>query len=140
MFQGDTYNDFKDDRGNQLQIGELNYASKKGKSVLSFADNVPARDIKSALSLVVRLLLEHSSVTNDKSCINDLLMVEIKKVSKEELTHSNLFGRVNASFAKSVIDFLAMLLLFDSFLYHNAQAALAPWAGRHLSMDEQRLF
>ncbi len=136
----DTYNDFKDDQGNQLQIGELNYASKKGKSVLSFADNVPARDIKSALSLVVCLLLEHSSVTNDKSCINDLLLVEIKKSSKEELTHSNLFGRVNASFAKFVVDFLAMSLLFDSFLYHNAQAAPAPWTGRHLSMDEQHLF
>jgi len=136
----DTYNDFKDDQGNQLQIGELNYASKKVKSVLSFTDNVPARDIKSALSLVVRLLLEHSSVTNDKSCINDLLMVQIKKLSKEELTHSNSFGRVNASFAKFVVDFLAMSLLFDSFLYHNAQAAPAPWAGRHLTMDEQRLF
>jgi hypothetical protein len=136
----DTYNNFKDDQGNQLQIGELNYASKKVKSVLSFTDNVPARDIKSALSLVVRLLLEHSSVTNDKSCINDSLMVQIKKSSKEELTHSNSFGRVNASFAKFVVDFLAMSLLFDSFLYHNAQAAPAPWAGRHLTMDEQCLF
>ncbi len=140
MFQVNTYNNFKDDQGNQLQIGELNYASKKGKRVLSFADNVPARDIKLVLSLVVRLLLEHSSVTNDKSCIHDLLMVEIKKLSKEELTHSNLFGRVNASFAKFVVDFFAMSLLFDSFLYHNAQAAPAPWAGSHLSMDEQRLF
>ncbi len=135
----DAYNDFKDDQGNQLQIGELNYASKKGKSILSFADNVPARDMKLALSLVVHLLLEHSSVTNEKSCIHDLLMVEIKKSSKKELTHSNLFGRANASFAKFVIDFLAMSLLFDSFLYHNAQAAPAPWAGKHLSMDEQCL-
>ncbi len=111
----DTYNDFKDDQGNQLQIGELNYASKKDKSGLSFTDNVPARDIKSALSLVVRLLLEHSSVTNDKSCINDLLMVQIKKSSKEELTHSNSFGRVNASFAKLSLTFLqcrCCLILF----------------------------
>ncbi len=67
-------------------------------------------------------------------------MVEIKKLSKEELTHSNLFGRVNASFAKFVVDFLAIMLLFDSFLHHDAQAAPAPWADRHLSMDEQRLF
>ncbi len=44
-----TYNNFKDNQGNQLQIGELNYVSKKGKSVLSFTDNVPARDIKLAL-------------------------------------------------------------------------------------------
>ncbi len=136
----DTYNNFKDNQGNQLQIGELNYASKKVKRVLSFADNVPARDIKLALSLVILLLLEHSSVTNDKSCIHDLLIVEIKKSSKEELTHSNSFGRVDASFAKFVLDFLAMSLLFDSFCYYNAQAAPAPWAGRHLSMDEQHLF
>ncbi len=67
-------------------------------------------------------------------------MVEIKKSQKEELTHSNSFGRVNASFAKFVVDFLAISLLFDSFLYHNAQAAPAPWAGRHLSMDKQHLF
>jgi hypothetical protein len=135
----DTYNDFTDNQGNQLQIGELNYASKKGTRVLSFADDVPARDIKSALSLVVCLLLEHSSVTDEKSCIHDSLMVEIKKSSKEEMTHSNLFDRVNASFAKFVVDFLAMLLLFDSFLYHNAHAAPAPWDDRHLSMDEQHV-
>jgi hypothetical protein len=67
-------------------------------------------------------------------------MVQIKKSSTDELTHSNSFGRVNSSFAKFVVDFLAMSLLFDSFLYHNAQAAPAPWAGRHLTMDEQRLF
>ncbi len=84
---------------------------------MSFTDNVPARDIKSVLSLVVRLLLEHSSVTNDKSCNNDSLMLQIKKSSKDELIHSNSFGRVNASFAKFVVDFLAMSLLFDSFLY-----------------------
>jgi hypothetical protein len=110
----DTYNDFKDDQGNQLQISELNYASKKA-SVLSFADNVPTRDVKSALSLVVHLLLEHSSVTNDKSCINDSLMVQIKKSSKEELTHSNSFGRVNASCAKLSLTFLqchCCLILF----------------------------
>jgi hypothetical protein len=32
-----------------------------------------------------------------------------------------------------------MLLLFDAFIYHNAQAAPAPWAGRHLSIKEQNL-
>ncbi len=46
----------------------------------------------------------------------------------------------NASFAKFVVDFIAMLLLFDAFIYHNAQAAPAPWAGRHLSIEEQNLF
>jgi hypothetical protein len=33
-----------------------------------------------------------------------------------------------------------MLLLFDAIIYHNAQAAPAPWADRHLSINEQHLF
>jgi hypothetical protein len=33
-----------------------------------------------------------------------------------------------------------MLLLYDAFIYHNAQAAPAPWAGMHLSIKEQNLF
>jgi hypothetical protein len=136
----DTYNDFQDDQGNKLCIGELKYVSKKGKQALSFVHNVPARDVKSALSLVVRLLLEHSNVPEEKSCIVDLLMKDIKKSSKDETIHANSIGKVNASFAKFVVDFIAMLLLFDVFIYHNAQAAPAPWAGRHLSIKEQICF
>jgi hypothetical protein len=33
-----------------------------------------------------------------------------------------------------------MSLLFDAFIHHNAQAAPAPWADRHLSIEEQNLF
>ena len=33
-----------------------------------------------------------------------------------------------------------MLLLFDAFIDHNAQAAPAPWAGSKLSIEEQSLF
>jgi hypothetical protein len=139
VYEVDTYNDFQDDQGNRLCIGELQYISKKGKQALSFVDNVPARDVKSALSLVVRLLLEHSNVPEEKSCIVDLLMKDIKKSSKDETIHANSIGKVNASFAKFV-DFIAMSLLFDAFIYHNAQAAPAPWAGRHLSIKEQNLF
>ncbi len=41
---------------------------------------------------------------------------------------------------KFVVDFIAMLLLFDAFIDHNAQAAPAPWAVRKLSIKEQYLF
>ncbi len=95
--------------------------------------------MKSALSLVVRLLLEHSNVPEEKSCIVDLLMKDIKKSFKDETIHANSIGKVNASFA-NFVDFIAMSLLFDAFIYHNAQAAPAPWAGRHLSIKEQNLF
>jgi hypothetical protein len=140
MYEVDTYNNFQDDKGNQLCIGELQYVSKKGKQALSFANNVPARDVKSALSLVVPLLLEHSSVPEEKSSIVDLLMIDIKKSSKDKTIHAYSIGKVNASFVKFVVDFIAMSLLFDAFIYHNAQAAHAPWAGRHLSFGEQNLF
>jgi hypothetical protein len=90
--------------------------------------------------LVVRLLLEHLNVPKEKNSIVDLLMIEIKKSSKDKMIHTNSIGKVNARFAKFDIDFLALSLLFDAFIYHNAQAAPAPWAGRHLSIDEQCLF
>ncbi len=109
MYKVDTYNNFQDDQGNNFCIGELEYVSKKGKQALSFADNVPARDVKSALSLVVRLLLEHSNVPEEKSFIVDLLMIDIKKSSKDKMIHANSIGKVNASFAKFVVDFTAML-------------------------------
>jgi hypothetical protein len=92
----------------------LKNVSKKGKQALSFVDSVPARDVKSVLSLVVRLLLEHSNVPEEKSSIVDLLMIDIKKSLKEKLIHTNSIGKVNASFAKFVVDFIAMLLLFDA--------------------------
>jgi hypothetical protein len=84
--------------------------------------------------------MEHSNVPEEKSSIVDSLMIDIKKSSKDETIHANSIGKVNASFAKFVVDFIAMSLLFDAFIYHNAQAAPALWAGRHLSIEEQNLF
>jgi hypothetical protein len=40
---------------------------------------------------------------------------------------------------KFAVDFLGMLLLFDSIIDHNGQAAPAPWAGKKLSIKEQSL-
>jgi hypothetical protein len=138
VYEVDTYNNFQDDQGNKLCIGELQYVSKKGKQALSFVNNFPARDVKSVLSLVVRPFLEHSNVPEEKSCIVDLLIKDIKKSSMDETIHANSIGKVNASFAKKINDFIAMSLLFDAFIYHNAQAAPAPWAGKHLSIKEQK--
>jgi hypothetical protein len=137
VYEVDTYNNFQDDQGNKLCIGELKYIFKKGKQALSFVNNVPARDEKSVLSLVVRLLLEHSNVPKEKSCIEVLLMKDIKKSSKDKRIYANSIEKVNASFAKKNVNFIAMSLLFDVFIYHNAQAAPAPWADRHLSLKDK---
>jgi hypothetical protein len=93
----------------------LKYVAKYGKEALSFVDNVPARDVKSALSLVVRLLLEHSNVSKEKSCVVDLLMKDIKKSSKEERIHSNSIGKVNAALQNLLLILLQCCCCFMGY-------------------------
>ncbi len=57
----------------------------------------------------------------------------IKNSSKDDTFHSNSCGKVNTIFACFVIDLLSMLLLFDAYVDHNANASPNPWAGRNLS-------
>jgi hypothetical protein len=66
-------------------------------------------------------------------------MLIIKETTNADLFHSNPFGKVNANFAHFVIDFLSMLLLFDAYSDHNANAAPIPWASRNFSMSEQEM-
>jgi hypothetical protein len=95
-----------------------------------------ATNVKSALALVVRLFLEHSKVTESSSMVQDSAMLIIKETTNADVFHSNSFGKVNANFAHFVIDFLSMLLLFDAYSDHNANASPAPWADRNFSMSE----
>jgi hypothetical protein len=60
----------------------------------------------------------------------------IDKSSQDETIHSNLIEKVNTGFAKFVVDFLSMLLMFDSYIDHNAQAAPAPCSDRKLSFQD----
>ncbi len=64
--------------------------------------------MKSALALVVRLFLEHSKVTESSSMVQESAMLLLKKTSNADVFHSNSFGKVNANFARFVIDFLSM--------------------------------
>jgi hypothetical protein len=40
-------------------------------------------------------------------------------------------------FAQFVIDYLSLVLLFDDYTDHNAQASPAPWGGKYLSTDKE---
>jgi hypothetical protein len=71
--------------------------------------------------------------------VQDSAMLLIKKTTNADVFHSNSFGKVNANFAPFVIDFLSMLLLFDAYTDHNANASPAPWAGRNFSMSEHEM-
>ncbi len=53
--------------------------------------------------------------------------------------HSNSFEKVNANFAPFVIDFLSMLLFFDAYTDHDANASPGPWVGRNFSMSEREM-
>jgi hypothetical protein len=96
--------------------------------------------VKCALALVVPLYLEHSKVIESSSMVQDSAMLLIKETTNADVFHSNSFGKVNAHFARFVIDFLSMLLLFDAYTDHNANASPAPWAGRKFSMCECEMF
>ncbi len=129
--QVDTWNDFFDEDGNKLNIGQLKYETKHGKFFPSYIHLVSARNVKSALALVVRLFLEHFKVTENSSMLQDSAMLLLKETSNTDVFHSNSFGKVNANFARVVIDFLSMLLLFDAYSDHNANASPTPWAERN---------
>ena len=95
--------------------------------------------MKCALALVVHLFLEHPKVTESSSMVQDSAMLLIKETTNADVFHSNSFGKVNANFAHFVIDFLSMLLLFNTYTDHNANASPAPWAGRNYSMSEREM-
>jgi hypothetical protein len=137
----DTWNDFVDEDGNKLNIGELKYQTKHGKFFPSYVHHVPPRNVKCALALVVCLFLEHSKVTKSSSMVEDsaMLLIKDKEMPNADVFHSNSFGKVNPNFAPFIIDFLSMLLLFDTYTDHNTNASPAPWAGRNFSMIEREM-
>ncbi len=47
MYQADSWEDMKDDAGNNLNIGQLEYKTKHGKKPGSFLDEVFPRDVNS---------------------------------------------------------------------------------------------
>jgi hypothetical protein len=137
--QVDRWNDFVDEDGNKLNIGELKYQTKHGKLFPLYVHHVPPRNVKCALALVVHLFLEHSKITESSSMVEDSAILLIKETTNADVFHSNSFGKVNINFARFVIDFLSMLLLFDTYTDHNVNASPAPWVGRNFSMSEREM-
>ncbi len=138
--QVDMCFDFFDEDGNKLNIGQLKYGTKHGTFCPSYLHLVPARNVKSALVLVVHLFLEHSKVTESSSMVQDSDMLLLKKTSNADIFHSYSFGKVNANFVHFVIDFLSMLLSFDAHSNHNVNASPTPWAGMNLSSIKEDCF
>jgi hypothetical protein len=102
MYQVDSWEDMKDDAGNTLHVGKLEYEAKHGKKPGSFWAQVFPRDVKSALCLAVNLFLEQPKVNDKDSNIRDSLMKLIKTSAVDEVLHANSFGKVS-SFVLQII-------------------------------------
>ncbi len=102
MYQADSWEDMKDNAGNTLHIGKLEYITKHGEKPGSFWDQVFPRDVKSALCLVVVLFLEQPKVKDKDSNIRDSLMKLIKTSAVNEGFHANSFGKVSSSVLQAI--------------------------------------
>jgi hypothetical protein len=96
MYQADSWEDMKNNTGNTLHIGKLEFKTKHGKKSGSFWDQVFPRDVKSALCLVVNLFLEQPKVNDEDGNICDSLMKLIKTSAVNEGLHANSFGKVSS--------------------------------------------
>ena len=95
MNQADSWSDLKDDAGNTLHIGKLEYKTKHGKKPDSFRAHVFPRDVKSALCLVVNLFLEQPKVNGKDSNIHYSLLKLIKTSPVNEGLYANSYGKVS---------------------------------------------
>ena len=95
-----------------LTIGQYHYTRNEGR----FTDEVVCRDVMGALVLLMNLQLENFN--NKKSESSDSSTFRIKKTTIDQV---NSFGRVNKSFCQFALDFISMLLVFDTWSSHVSQ-------------------
>ena len=107
----DTWDDLVDDNGAPLHFGILRYNNSHAST---FRERVKPRVVKAALVLLTYLRLEHHTV--EDSMLFDSAMLLIKDSSEGAGVHYNSFGKPNRMFAWFVIDFLSILILFDTFI------------------------
>jgi hypothetical protein len=117
----DTWDDLVDDFGSKLHFGKISY---QNNYVSRFQERVKPRDVKAALVLLSYLKLEHHTIDIGDSLLFDSSMLLIKASSEGANVHNNSFGKPNSMFAWFVIDFLSMLILFDTFIDHRLSMSL----------------
>ena len=75
--------------------------------------------------MLTYLFLKHHTV--EDSMLFDSSMLLIKESSEGSVVHLNSIGKPNCMFAWFVVDFLAMSILFDSFIDHHSLVAPMPF-------------
>jgi hypothetical protein len=83
--------------------------------------------------MLTYLFLEHHTV--EDWLLFDSAMLLVKQSSEGSNVHFNSIGKPNRMFALFVIDFLAMSMLFDSFIDHRSLVAPMPFKKTPLSEE-----
>ena len=84
--------------------------------------------------MLTYLFLEHHTV--EDLLLFDSAMLLVKQSSEGSGVHFNSIGKPNRMFAWFVIDFLAMSMLFDSFIDHRSLVAPMPFKKMPLSEEQ----
>jgi hypothetical protein len=126
--------DMVNDKGEGLHIGVLHFNNTK---TFTFHSRVHPRDVKLALSMLSYLFLENCHVSKEDSLLFDSAKLLMKQLSSGLCIYFNSIGKPNHMFAWFVIDFLSMLLLFDTFVDHRSLIAPVPYGHKDLTYQEQ---
>jgi hypothetical protein len=126
-----------DESGSKFYFGKISY---QNNYMSRFQERVKPRDVKAALVLLSYLKLEHHTVDVGDSLLFDSSMLLIKASSEGANVHNNSFGKPNSMFAWFVIDFLSMLILFDTFIDHRSLVAPMPFTGIPLTANQSKMF
>jgi hypothetical protein len=108
--------------------------------VSRFQERVKPRDVKAALVLLSYLKLEQHTLDVGDSLLFDYSMLLIKASSEGANVHNNSFGKPNTMFAWFVIEFLSMLILFDTFINHCSLVAPMPFTDVALTAEQSEMF
>jgi hypothetical protein len=119
-----TWDDLVNENGEPLHFGMLHNSNS---TLSTFRDCVKPRDVKAALVLLTYLFLDHHTVDDEDYLLFDLFMLLIKASSEGAGVHFKSIGKPNRMFAWFVIDFLAMSILFYSFIDHRLLVAPMPF-------------
>jgi len=128
----DTWDDLVDDNGAPLHFGILRYHNSHASI---FRERVKPRDVKAALVLLTYLKLEHHTV--EDYLLFDSSILLIKASSEGTGVHYNSFRKPNRMVAWFVINFLLMLILFDTFIDHRS--LVAPMSFKNVSLSAEHI-
>jgi hypothetical protein len=124
------WDDLVNDSGEPLLFGISNY---NNTTASTFRARVKPQDVNAALVMLTYLFLEHHTV--EDSLLFDSLVLLIKQSSEGQGVHLNSIGKPNGMFAWFVVDFLAMSILFDSFIDHCS--LVAPMLFKKIPLSEE---